>query len=266
MTRGACAVATFTVGAAGGAFAGLAGVGGGAVVVPLLVGPLRFRQHVAHGTSLAAVGLSAVTAVAVYGHRATIDWGMVGLLLPTSLVGAAVGATLVQRVPPAQLRAAFGAFLLLVAIRMLLPGARGVLELEGVPRVSLALSVGLAGGLLSGALGVGGGAVFVPALVLLFGESQHVAQGVSLALIAPTALVGAVTHWRHDSLERAALLPLGAGAALGSVAGALVASSLAAADLQRVFAGVLLGVGGQMLRTGWGAARAPARAREEARE
>jgi hypothetical protein len=105
------------------------------------------------------------------------------------------------------------------------------------------------GGLVSGALGVGGGAIFVPALVLLLGTDQHEAQGVSLCVIVAAAITGSLTHARHGSVDgRAAraIVPL---AVPAGIAGALVASWLNGDVLQLIFAVVLVGVGIQMFFT-----------------
>jgi uncharacterized membrane protein YfcA len=246
------------IGGAGGFFAGLTGVGGGAVLVPLLVGLLRMGQHRAHGTSLAVIAMSAFAGSLTYARTTSIDWRLAGAVLPSALAGAAIGATFVHRIPAAQLRGLFGGFLMLVAARMMLPEGGTVAAADGLWRLLLGGGIGLAGGMLSGALGVGGGAIFVPALVLLFGESQHAAQGTSLVVILPTAVAGTVTHWRHRSVDGRTAVWLGAGAVPSSAAGAAVASSLRADVLQRGFAAVLLAVGLQMLRSGWRAARTPA--------
>lgn len=255
MKRRPRAWATAAVGALGGAFAGLTGVGGGAVLVPLMVGVLRLRQHTAHGTSLVVIAASSLAGVLIYGSFERVDWLLAGALLPTALAGAVAGAAFVQRIPAAELRAAFGAFLLVVAARLLVSAGGEGIHLDGAWRLPLVTGAGLAGGFLSGALGVGGGAIFVPTLVLAFGEGQHAAQGVSLAVIVPTAATGSITHWRHGTVDGETAAWLASGAVPGSVAGAAVASSLGADVLQRGFAVVLVIVGTQMLWSGWRAVR-----------
>ncbi|WP_448595652.1 TSUP family transporter, partial [Thermoflexus hugenholtzii] len=126
--RGARAAA---IGAAGGLFAGLTGVGGGAILVPLLVSALRMRQHAAHGTSLAVIGAGALAGAATYARTTSIDWPLAMTLLPTALLGAAAGATFVQRIPAIRLRALFGAFLFAVALRMALPLGGAAAHVDG---------------------------------------------------------------------------------------------------------------------------------------
>ncbi len=111
-----------------------------------------------------------------------------------------------------------------------------------------AIAGGLVAGLLSGAIGIGGGLVFVPMLKIGFGSSQTVAQGTSLAAIVPTALVGGITHLRQGNAVRDAALWLGAGGVVGAAAGALVAVHLEGGVLARVFGVFYIGAAVLMLR------------------
>jgi len=67
--------------------------------------------------------------------------------------------------------------------------------------IVLLLLIGLVGGFAGGLLGVGGGAIYVPAMVLLLDEQQHLAQGASLAAIIATGLVGGLTHLRRQNVD-----------------------------------------------------------------
>jgi len=109
------------------------------------------------------------------------------------------------------------------------------------------VGIGIGAGILAGLLGIGGGLVMVPAMVLVLGFDQHVAQGTSLLVIIPAALSGTVTHYRNRrvSLRDAAFLAAGgvAGAALGS----LLALSVDEAVLRKLFAVFLVVVGLQIM-------------------
>jgi len=108
------------IGAAAGMIAGLLGVGGGIILVPLLVGVLLLEQHQAHGTSLAVVlfiGLPAAITYALFGH---MDWILVLELAAGSLVGVVLGAKLMMRVPARELRWLFGTFAVAIGIVMFL--------------------------------------------------------------------------------------------------------------------------------------------------
>lgn len=107
-------------GLAGGLFSGLTGVGGGAVMVPMLVGLLRLSQHRAHGTSLAIIVFVASAAVVPYALAGNIDWTLVGMLSVGAALGVYAGARVMQRIPARQLRLLFGLFLFATAIRLLI--------------------------------------------------------------------------------------------------------------------------------------------------
>jgi len=107
------------VGALDGLFSGLTGVGGGAVLVPLLVTALKVPQHHAHGTSLAIIVLIAAAGVPVYATQGAVNWALAAQLAMGSMVGVVLGAKLMLRVPAVVLRRGFGVFLLLIAVKML---------------------------------------------------------------------------------------------------------------------------------------------------
>jgi uncharacterized protein len=101
---------------------------------------------------------------------------------------------------------------------------------------ALAVLGGLAAGLVSGIVGVGGGTLFVPIMTTGFKFTQHLAQGTSLAAIVPTAVVGGVTHVREGNVVREAAIWMGVGGVVGAVLGALVAVHVPALTLARIFA------------------------------
>ena len=100
--------------------------------------------------------------------------------------------------------------------------------------------LGLSAGFVGGLMGLGGGTVLVPALVLLVGLEQHLAQGVSLSVVAATSLVGAVTHYRQGTVRLHTVLWVGPVAVGCGFAGASIAVGLDAQLLSRVFGIVLL--------------------------
>jgi uncharacterized membrane protein YfcA len=119
----------------------------------------------------------------------------------------------------------------------------------------LTLLAGVAGGFAGGLLGVGGGAVYVPALVILLDEDQHLAQGASLAAIVATGLVGGITHMRQGNVHIRAVLQVTPVAVAAGFAAAFAADVLEATVLRRVFSIVVLYFAGTMI---WGALRRPA--------
>lgn len=89
--------------------------------------------------------------------------------------------------------------------------------------MTIALVGGLFTGLLSSMLGVGGGLVVIPFMILVFGSSQHVAEGTSLVVIVPTALAGALMHARNGLVDGSVLRDLILAGIVGVFAGGLLA-------------------------------------------
>jgi uncharacterized membrane protein YfcA len=104
---------------------------------------------------------------------------------------------------------------------------------------ALAVVLGLFAGLLAGLFGVGGGIVFVPALVAL-GLDHHEAIGTSLLAIVPTVVVGSWRQAGYGNVRWRAALVLGLAAAVTAQAGVALAESLSDATLRRLFAGLLV--------------------------
>jgi len=99
---------------------------------------------------------------------------------------------------------------------------------------------GFGAGFLSGTIGIGGGALFVPTMTVGAGISQAVAQGTSLVAIVPTALVSTITHIRQGNVLREPALWMGGGGVVGGIIGALVAVEVPGPVLARVWGGFLL--------------------------
>ncbi|HET7738356.1 MAG TPA: sulfite exporter TauE/SafE family protein, partial [Tepidiformaceae bacterium] len=137
----------FVTGAAGGGFAGLTGVGGGALLIPLMTGVLKMRQHTAHGTSLVIIIFAAAASAVAYQVDGAIDWNLVGLLLVGSMAGAYVGARLVQYLPAMRLRQVLGLFQICVALRLLLIHTTDpLLDVSGVLEAVAGAGIGFTGG------------------------------------------------------------------------------------------------------------------------
>lgn len=241
------------IGLATGLMSGLMGVGGGIVMIPLMTAVLGLTQHKAHGTSLAVIVFTAIAGALTYGWSGHTDLVIAAELAAGSIVGARAGALVVNRIPARELRMLFGAFLLLIALRLLLPlpQTESAIDPYSALGVVAIVCLGLATGILSGVMGVGGGVIMVPAMVLLLHLPQQDAQGISLLVMIPTAMMGAWTHLQKGNVVKS-IVPW---IAVTAIAMAIVGSSLAIGPLksvlQQVFAVFLLIVSVQMIVTAW---------------
>ena len=111
-----------------------------------------------------------------------------------------------------------------------------------------AVAIGLAGGVLAGMLGIGGGVLFVPGLVFFLSLSQHQAEATSLLAIIPVAIVGAYQHDRYGNVRRADAALLGVLSLAGAAAGVALANALSGAALRDLFAAFMVVVAAQLVR------------------
>ena len=225
---------------------GLLGSGGSILTVPVLHYLVGQPEKLAIGGSLLVVGLIAVAAAVPYAFSRQVDWRNVAWFGLPGMVGAWLGATLAHWVPgPVQL-ALFALVMLVAAWRMLRGGVMQRPDHE--PRHLAVVAGGLGVGALSGLVGVGGGFLIVPALVLLAGVPMASAVGTSLAVIALNSFTGFLKHLgvlQQQSLEldwRVLLTVAGVGV-LGSFAGHRLGRRLPQNTLRRLF-GVFLVVMG----------------------
>ena len=238
------------VGVLAGVLAGLFGVGGGVILVPALVLLLAVPQKTAHATSLAAIILTAAAAVVPFAVVGEVSWGAAVVMAAAAIVGTAFGARALHRLPAAVLRRAFAVLLLLVALRLVVVSDVGqAAAVTGAGLVAGLAVTGFLAGLLSATLGVGGGVVMVPAMVVGLGFGQHLAEGTSLLVILPTAIVGTLQHQRNGYVRWDLGLRLGLAGICGGLAGGLLAQTLPAEGLQRGF-GVFMGLVGLRMLLG----------------
>lgn len=214
-------IACVVTGLAAGLLSGLFGVGGGTVIVPLLVVMLGFDQRLAAGTSLAAIVPTAAVGVISYAVHDAVAWVPAAILAVGAIVGAQIGTWMLPRMSQTVLRWGFVGFLVIVIIGLfvVVPSRDAVFELTWGTGAVL-VGVGVLTGILAGLLGVGGGVVVVPALIMLFGTSDIVAKGTSLAMMIPTAVSGTVGNIRRRNVDLRAAVLVGVSACTTTALGA----------------------------------------------
>ncbi len=223
-------------GAATGLLLGAVGGGGSILLVPLLIVVFGLDAHAATGTALGVVAVTAIAGVSLHARAGDVR-GRQGLLfaLPGMLAAAAMGPVN-ARLPEASLVAAIVVLMMVVAVRMWRQ-PRVVAEQRPVPVV---VAAGLIAGGLTGLLGVGGGFVIVPALVLALGMPMRQAVGTSLLVIVANALAALPGYALRGAIDPRLVLVLSAGALAGVVAGSEVGRIASEHRLQRAFAGLLV--------------------------
>jgi uncharacterized membrane protein YfcA len=256
-------LAYLLTGAAAGLLAGLLGVGGGIIIVPMLA--WLFAQHgfaseaVMHyavGTSLAVIIPTSLSSMLTHQRLGGVLWPVARRMMVGIIPGALLGAWLAAQMNSALLSGFFGAFMLLITLKFVVgikPGSK-----RGLPGSIVLGCSGAAVGLVSALLGIGGGSISVP-LLLWCGQNIRVAVGTSAALGLPIAVAGTagfivngLTSTGQPGLNSGFVYwPAVAGVVLASVAlaplGARLAHHLPQQTLQRIFALLLAIIGLKML-------------------
>jgi uncharacterized membrane protein YfcA len=249
-------------GACAGLMAGLLGVGGGIVIVPMLAFiftkqnmPADVVQHLALGTSLASIMFTSLSSMYAHHGRGAVEWPIVWRITPGILAGGLFGSWIAAQLSSQMLKGFFVVFLFAVAVQMLLdvkpktrqrPGSLGF------------LSVGAIIGGVSSLVGIGGGTMSVPFMIRC-NVTMHNAIGTSAAIGFPIALAGAVGY-AINGLNDGSLpancvgyvsLPALCGVALASILtapiGARLAHRISVKRLKTIFAVFLVIIGGKML-------------------
>jgi uncharacterized protein len=248
------------LGLAVGVLVGLLGIGGGVVLVPAMVYLLGYDQHLAQGTSLfillPPIGLGALRE---YWKNGNVDLRAGILCAMGFLLGGYAGGRIAVPLPSRDLQGIFGFFLILSAVllwrKRQAPGKsssavdtkpKSHRELAGITFVAVLCGVA------AGMVGIGGGVLLVPALGLLFGFSQHRAQGTSLiALIPPTGLLAFLEYAKAGYVSWQTGLLLIPGVFLGGILGGQAARRLNPGRMRQIFAALMLVLGVWQVFSAW---------------
>ncbi len=228
---------------------GLLGSGGSILTVPILVYLVGQPEKLAIAGSLAIVGAVALAGALPAAARGQLDYRSVGWFGLPGMAGTLAGSWFAQLLPGLLQLTVFALVMLVAAVRMARPAAAQAPAPSSRTRL---VSQGLAVGALTGIVGIGGGFLILPALVLLGGLSMHRAIGTSLAIIALNAGTGFAKHaWTltqsGQALDWQIIGLFTAIGAAGSLAGQRLAGRLPQQTLRRAFALLLVLMSGYIL-------------------
>lgn len=245
--------------------AGMFGVGGGAVMVPILTSlfaaqafPHEHVLHLALGTSMATIVFTSMSSMRAHHLRGSVLWPVVSKITPGIVAGTLLGSQLASRLPTRPLGIFFTLFICCVAVQMF-ANAKAKPHRE-LPGPAVMTGVGIVIGGISALVAIGGGSLSVPFMTWCNVKVQN-AIGTSSAIGMPIALSGAAGYalsgWDAVGLPAGSVgyiyLPAVAGTALASVLsaplGAKVTHSLQPATAQKAFASLMLLLVAKMLHT-----------------
>lgn len=223
---------------------GLIGGGGSIITVPVLVYLLGVEAHAAVGMSLAVVGATSLVGSFLHYRRGAVQLKTGLIFGAAGIVGALLGSPLTLLLSPSALMLTFAMLMLVVAALMLHRKANNerVETVEKVLSVWKALLAGFGVGVLTGFLGVGGGFLIVPALVMFGGLGVKDAIGTSLFVIFLNCVAGLVGHASQNNFDWNLTALVTVLAVAGTIFGTLLSHRVAAGRLQKGFASFVLGV------------------------
>jgi len=217
---------------------GLLGGGGSLLTVPALVYLVGLTPQAAITASLAIVSANSLLGASLHQVQGGLDWQVAALFGGVGMLASYLASGISRLLPSAALLVAFSLLMFLTGVLML------VRKKEKAPPKTkplwLVLLSGAGVGLLTGILGVGGGFLIVPALVMLVGFSMQEAVGTSLVIIAMNSLAGLVGHLGAESLGGTVVFVFTAAGLAGTFAGTKISGLLPALWLQKIFAWLLI--------------------------
>lgn len=235
------------IGAGAGLLGGFFGISGGSIAIPAMAF-LGHTQQTAQGTSLVMQLPNLAIGVWQYAKRGNVDVRKSLVLSVAALPFTYAGALTATHMPSQELRAAFGCFLIFVGSFSLWNALKKPRPIAMLPMNWPHLSVlGACGGFATGLFGIGGPAIAVPSLVLLFGVAQTVGQAMGLFIAAPAVLVSLVTYALAGNVDWGAGIALAVGGAVLVGHGVGFAHRLPEKALRASFAGFIYTIAALML-------------------
>jgi uncharacterized protein len=242
-----------TIGAVAGSFGALVGVGGGVVITPILAMYFGLPIHQAIGVSLVAVIATSTASSSVHVERQTTDMRLGMTLELATTVGAAIAAVIAGYIHRRALAIIFVCFLVYSAtnIARRMWATRNEESTQQIPAYTVRnypfgmLASVFAGGF-SGLLGVGGGVIKVPLMIMMMGVPLRVATATSNFMIGVTAATSAYIYYGRGDVNVAYAAPVVAGVFLGSLAGATFAPKVPARMILGLFLALILVMAAQM--------------------
>lgn len=250
-------------GSAAGFLAGLFGVGGGTIIVPVVLWVLQFQhygdhpyiQHLAIGTSFAVMVFTTLSSMYAQHKKHSIDWPTVMRMTPGMMIGVLLGAASAKYMPTLGLQIFFIVFIVLVALRTLMNTQ--TVASRHLPNMLGLSSIGLIFGTASSWVGIGGGSLSVPFL-LYCNMDAHRALGTSSGLAWPIAVTGTIGYlmagWNMPHLPFGSLgflylpavLVLSIATMIFAPLGVKLAHKLPAEQLKKTFGILLLLIAARM--------------------
>lgn len=223
---------------------GLLGGGGSILTVPALVYVIGQPPQVAISASLVIVGANSMLGALFYRSNGLLNWRVAFLFGGIGMVTAYFAARLSNLFAETLLLIMFAVLMLVVGLLMIFRNNMGQdsTAQQTEPTLTIILASGAVVGALTGLLGVGGGFLIVPALVMLVGLPMRQAVGTSLVIIAMNSVAGVIGHLDHLSVDLSLVVLLVGGGLVGTFVGSRLTRYIQPQQLRRIFAIFIIGL------------------------
>jgi len=237
------------IGLGAGTLGSMLGVGGGIIMVPALT-LLGLPPAQTASTSLIAVASTSVSSTIEYSRQKRIDYRLGLEMAAFAIPGAVLGAVLSEYLSAESFRLYFGILLMLTGIYVLYKNS--ILKDSAAKKRSVALRAAVfaatfGAGIISSLFGVGGGIIFVPAMLLVLGLTMHRAAPTSQLTLMMTSIAGVLTHAALLNPDYLQALALSVGAFAGAQIGARISRTAKEVLLQRLLGLVLIAVAAKFI-------------------
>jgi uncharacterized membrane protein YfcA len=245
------------IGTAAGFAGSIVGLGGGFIIIPFIICLFDMPPEIIIGTSMTVLFVNSISSTIAYSRQKKIDFRSGAWFALSMVPGSVIGAMLAEQFTSRVFFTVFGIFLLCVSLFLLFKPTRPASKFLS-PTVTreftdakgetfsysynrgFGMSVSFVTGFLSSLLGIGGGSILVPTMVLLLTFPPHIATATSMFTIMLSAFVGTISHVALNNVDWLKVLFLAPGAFLGGQLGAMAAAKLPAKALLRILAVTLI--------------------------
>lgn len=241
-------------GVVSGILAGLFGIGGGMVMIPILMA-LGMDQRHASATSMAAIIPISISGIIVYSIQGQINWAAAIAISVGMVIGAQIGSWFLSILPEKALRWFFFIFMVSLIIQQFLvvPAREDQIEVT-IGKIIGMVVVGAVTGILASILGVGGGGMLVPAMIVFFDANDLQARGVSIFAMLPGAISATIANHKRRLVHVGSAMIIGLTAVVTTPIGTMLAKMASPQLNQYLFAGFLAIV---VLRAAWSIKNTP---------
>ncbi|WP_128894473.1 sulfite exporter TauE/SafE family protein [Longirhabdus pacifica] len=234
-------------------FGSIVGLGGGIIIIPSLMylAPTLLDIEISHpvavGTSMAVLIVTSLSSTLQFRKQKRVDEKSAISFFVTSGLAAMLGASVTALMNTATFELSFGIFMLFVSLLLIFKNKFNTANIHWKQQKTyidehgqsftyghshaVAMLIGLLVGFLSGLFGVGGGSLFVPAMIILFRYPPHVATATSMFIIFLSAILGTVSHYWQGNIDITLALILAVGAWFGGITGAKITTRMSSKAL-----------------------------------